>query len=86
MSRLRPPVQWAVLLAVSLAVAALLALAGFPAAFLLGPMLTGVALALQRGQVRVPRPFFFAAQALIGCLVAHAITARSWPRWWRTGR
>ena len=74
MSRLRRPGQWAVLLVVSLAVASLLALAGFPAAFLLGPMLTGVALALQGATVRVPRPCFFAAQALIGCLVAHAIT------------
>ncbi len=74
MSRLRPPLQWAVLLAVSLAAAALLAVAGFPAAFLLGPMLTGVALALNGASVRMPRPFFLGAQALIGCLVAHAIT------------
>jgi membrane AbrB-like protein len=86
LSRLRPAGQWGLLLVASLAVALLLALAGFPAAFLLGPMLTGVALALRGATVRMPRPCFLAAQALIGCLVAHAITgsivatvAADWP-------
>ncbi len=74
MSRLRPPWQWAILLGLSVALASALALAGFPAAFLLGPMLAGMALALRGATVRVRRPFFLAAQALIGCLVAHSIT------------
>ncbi len=74
MRRLHPAAQWALLLALSLCVAGLLAVAGFPAAFLLGPMLAGMALALRGATVRVKRPFFLAAQSLIGCLVAHAIT------------
>ena len=74
MSRLHPWSQWAVLFGLSLALATLLALAGFLAAFLLGPLLAGMALALRGATVRVKRPVFLAAQALIGCLVAHAIT------------
>lgn len=86
MTRLARPAQWAVLLALSLALAGLLAVAAFPAAFLLGPLLAGIALALRGATVRVPRACFLAAQALIGCLVAHAITgsiiatiAADWP-------
>ena len=74
LNRLHPWSQWAVLFGLSLALATLLALAGFPAAFLLGPLLAGMALALRGATVRVKRPVFLAAQALIGCLVAHAIT------------
>src|SRR4051812_17992372 len=87
MPPLRPAAQWALLLALSLALAALLALAAFPAAFLLGPLLTGIAMALRGGTtVRVPRTCFLAAQALNGCLVARAVTgsillslAADWP-------
>jgi membrane AbrB-like protein len=74
MAPLRPSAQWALLLALSLALAALLALAAFPAALLLGPLLAGIAMALRGATVRVPRACFLVAQALIGCLVAHAMT------------
>ena len=86
MAPLRPSAQWALLLALSLALAALLALAAFPAAFLLGPLLAGIAVALRGATVRVPRACFLVAQALIGCLVARAMTgsilltlAADWP-------
>jgi membrane AbrB-like protein len=74
MRRLRPWQQWLALLALSLVLAFLFQAAGLPAAFLLGPMLAGMALALCGAAVRVPRPGFFAAQGLIGCLVARALS------------
>ncbi|MEH3147126.1 MAG: AbrB family transcriptional regulator [Methylobacterium frigidaeris] len=66
--------QWSGLLAASAALAALLHLAGFPAALLLGPMLAGIAFGVGGARVRVPKPAFSGAQALIGCLVAHSVT------------
>jgi uncharacterized membrane protein AbrB (regulator of aidB expression) len=79
-------VQWTALLAGSAVFAALLELAAFPAALLLGPMLAGILLALNGGAIRVPRLPVTIAQTMIGCLVAHAITGdivvtffRNWP-------
>lgn len=67
--------RWAALLALSAALAAALILAGFPAAFLLGPMLVAIAFGAGGAGLSVPRPAFLAAQAMIGCLVAQAVTA-----------
>jgi uncharacterized protein len=84
--RLSTPAQWAVLLACSAVLAALLELAAFPAALLLGPMLGGILIALNGGAIRVPRLPVTISQTMIGCLVAHAITSdivftflRNWP-------
>ena len=67
--------QWTGLVAVSAPLSWLLDRAGFPAALLLGPMLAGLAFGLRGATVRVPAWGFSAAQAVIGCLVARAVTA-----------
>jgi len=84
--RLPLPAQWGVLLAVSIVLAALLELAALPAALLLGPMIAGILVATAGGRVRAPRLPVTAAQTMIGCLVARAITGdivvaflRDWP-------
>lgn len=85
MTSLRNAGQWALLAAVSIPLSWALQLADFPAAFLLGPMIAGVAFGLRGASVRVPKQGFAAAQALIGCMVARAFTpsilaslARDW--------
>ena len=65
--------QWCALVAASLVVSFVLKAAAFPAAFLLGAMLTGIAFGLKGSVARVPRVGFLAAQAIIGCLVARAL-------------
>lgn len=68
--------QWCALIAASLAVSFTLRAAAFPAAFLLGAMLTGIAFGLKGSVARVPRIGFLAAQAIIGCLVARALNPK----------
>ncbi len=67
--------QWLLLLAGSGGIAWLLEEAGLPAALLLGPMATGVVMGCLGATVRPPRMPYFAAQAVVGCLIAGAITA-----------
>jgi uncharacterized protein len=76
-----PPLQslpsaarWAVLLAASIAVTALLQWVKLPAAFLLGPAAAALMVQTRGGAVTVPRFSLIAAQAVLGCLVAHTIT------------
>lgn len=69
-----PLIQWGVLLAISAVVAGLLEMAGLPAALLLGPMIAAILVATSGSTIRVPRPPHFVAQAVIGCLIASAIT------------
>ena len=64
---------WIGLVAASAALSFLLHAAGFPASFLIGPMLTGMAFAVRGVQLAVPRPFLLCAQAIVGCLVARAL-------------
>ncbi len=86
LARLPRAGQWAVLLAVSAALAALLEVAALPAALLLGPMAAGILVGVGGGTIRVPRQPYLGAQAIIGCLIAGAITPtilvsflRDWP-------
>ncbi|MEK0084878.1 AbrB family transcriptional regulator [Geminicoccaceae bacterium SYSU G07066] len=72
--RLRTLTSWAVLLVLSLALAFTLQRAGLPAAFLLGALLVAMALALKGIDLRLPRFSFLGAQALIGCMIAEAVT------------
>ena len=67
---------WAALVAASAAIAYGLTLARFPAALLLGPMIAAIAFGVGGSHLSVPRPGFLAAQAMIGCLVAHAVTGQ----------
>ena len=66
---------WVALLAVSAALAYGLTLAHFPAALLLGPMLVAIVFGVRGAHIRIPKPAFQAAQALVGCLVAKSVTA-----------
>ena len=68
------PALWGTLIALSvLAVAGLHAI-GLPAAFLLGPLMAAILIQTTRGGVKVPRMLQAAAQAVIGCLIARAVT------------
>jgi len=86
LERLPPTAQWLVLLTLSLLFAAVLELARLPAALLVGPMLAAVIAGTNGATVRVPKPAFAAAQAMIGCLIAMSIStgilstfAQDWP-------
>lgn len=86
LARLPRAGQWALLLVVSAAIAALLEVAALPAALLLGPMVAGILVGVGGGTIRVPRRPYLGAQAIIGCLIAGAITPtilvsflRDWP-------
>jgi len=74
---LSPVIQWGVLAAGSLPLAALFSLIELPAALLLGAMTAGIIVACGGGSIRAPRRPALAAQAVIGCLVARAVTADS---------
>ena len=56
------------------ACAALLHLAGLPAAFFLGPMAAGVIMGVNGASIRVPRLPYIGAQAIMGAFIASAIT------------
>lgn len=74
LTRLPRLAQWGVLVTGSLFAASLLELAGLPASILLGPMAAAIVVETSGGAIRVPRLPHYAAQAIIGCLVASAIT------------
>jgi uncharacterized protein len=84
--KVSPTRQWAVLLVASLGFATLLEFADLPAALLLGPMIAGIVIGTNGGSIRSPRLPVVAAQTVVGCLVAHAITGdivvaflKDWP-------
>jgi membrane AbrB-like protein len=74
LGKLPAPLQWVVLLAASAVLSFLLGLVRLPAALLLGPMLAGIVAGIYGGSIRMPRLCVIAAQTVIGCLVARAIT------------
>ena len=67
---------WAALIAVSAALSYGLMRAQFPAALLLGPMIGAIAFGVGGSRLHVHRAGFQASQAMIGCLVAHAVTGQ----------
>lgn len=66
--------KWAVLGAASIALGALLQRAHVPAAWLIGPMVVAIALAIRGFEGRLPRVGFTIAQALIAVTVSQTIT------------
>ena len=66
--------NWPALIALSLPLTAVLEWAAFPAAFLLGPMIAAMVFAIGGAPVRLKRRYLVAAQALIGCRIAQALT------------
>ncbi|MEE7477226.1 AbrB family transcriptional regulator [Methylobacterium hispanicum] len=73
-SLFRAVALWGALVAASALLAFGLYRAQFPAALLVGPMLAAIAFGVGGAGIGVPRTAFMAAQAIIGCLVAHAVT------------
>jgi len=67
-------VFWLLLSAFSLFTGWALDRAGFPAAFLVGPMLCGIVVSLTGLGLALPRKLFLFAQSIIGCAVANCIT------------
>jgi membrane AbrB-like protein len=83
---LRRLLPWSALLVASVLVAELVRRAGFPASYLLGPMLCAVAFGVAGIELRLSRPFQSFSQGIIGCLVARSLTpgilgsiAHDWP-------
>jgi len=76
MRRLIPAnaISWVALLACSLLLGGLFRREGVPAAFLIGPLICGIAFSAWGVRLRVARPLFFCAQAMIGGAVAESIT------------
>jgi membrane AbrB-like protein len=72
-----PLTQWTLLIGGSVLLAALFGMAHLPAALLLGPMVAGILVGCNGGSIRAPRQPVFAAQTIVGCLVARAITGDS---------
>lgn len=75
LGRRSTPLQWAVLLVLSLLLAGAMELAGIPAALLMGPMVAGAIVGLNGGSIRLPRLLVFLSQALIGTMIAGSINA-----------
>lgn len=65
--------QWALLGSLSLLFAGIFELVRLPASLLIGPMLAAIILGTNGARVRVARPAFAAAQAVVGCLIATSI-------------
>lgn len=59
---------------ISAAISSLLLWLHLPAALLLGPMAAGILFSLRGGSLSVPRSYFLAAQAIIGCMIAQTLT------------
>jgi uncharacterized protein len=68
------PARWVALVALSVLAGAGLHEIGLPAAFLLGPLMAAIVIQTTGGGVRVPPLLQAAAQAVIGCLIARAVT------------
>lgn len=71
--------QWAGMLMLSVLLAAILELAGFPAALLIGPMLAAVAFGVNGARVAVPASLNAGAMAVVGCLIAASISPEFLP-------
>jgi membrane AbrB-like protein len=66
--------QWCAFITTTLLVSWLLAVAGFPSAILLGPMLVAIVFGVRGSAIRTKRPLLQFAQAIAGCLIAQNLT------------
>src|SRR5262249_55569734 len=83
---LRRLLPWPALLVASVLLAEVARRAGFPASYLLGPMLCAVAFGVAGIDLRLTRLFQSFSQGIIGCLVARSLSpailksiAHDWP-------
>jgi membrane AbrB-like protein len=79
-------VSWAVLIGLTGVLTVGMRLAHIPAALMLGPMLSAIVVALVRPGAKLPKASTVVAQAVMGCLIAHALSphllvalAPQWP-------
>lgn len=86
LARLPAATRWGLLVVLSVVFAAALETVRIPAALLLGPMIAGILIGANGGAVRIPRLGYLGAQAVVGCLIASAISfdivsafLRKWP-------
>ncbi|EMM6761696.1 AbrB family transcriptional regulator [Pluralibacter gergoviae] len=70
----KAPAQWGRLLLLTAGISAALLWCHLPAALLLGPMIAGIICSLCGASLRVPRPCFLAAQAVIGAMIAGTLS------------
>ncbi|HXP94964.1 MAG TPA: AbrB family transcriptional regulator [Candidatus Binatia bacterium] len=66
--------MWILLVAAAVAAAFGMQYVAMPAPWMIGPLIAGIAFACAGVHRRLPRSFFIAAQAVIGCLFAQAFT------------
>jgi membrane AbrB-like protein len=66
--------QWVGLLTVSAVISLVWGAAGLPAALMLGPMISGIAFAVNGLRLPVPRLPYLGAQGLLGAMIASAVT------------
>lgn len=66
--------SWGLLLALTIVLVAVMRLAHLPAALMLGPMVAGIVVALGAPGAALPRGSALAAQAVLGCLIATALS------------
>tara|TARA_Y100001936_G_C16094251_1_gene690231 strand:- start:10759 stop:11805 length:1047 start_codon:yes stop_codon:yes gene_type:complete len=64
---------WFAVIAASAVFGYLLHLTGFPAAFLVGPMLVGMVFSVRGAKLHVPRVYLVGSQAVVGVLVASSL-------------
>jgi membrane AbrB-like protein len=74
LARVSRPANWTLLAAGTIVLSGLLELAGLPAALLLGALIAAILAETNGGALRVPRLPYYAAQAIIGCMIARVIT------------
>jgi membrane AbrB-like protein len=65
---------WIAIVLAAVGAAFFMQFVGMPAAWMIGPLIAGIAFACAGVQRRIPRSIFIAAQAVIGCLFAQAFT------------
>lgn len=68
-----PHWHWVVLVTLSILLSAAFGAISLPAAQLLGPMIAAIVLALRGVDIAVPRVAFFAAQGVVGTLIARGV-------------
>ena len=73
MSLRRKRAAWLLLAVGSVGVASLMRELHVPAAFMLGPMLAAIVVALSGAGIRLHKNYSLGAQAVMGCLIAHLI-------------
>mgnify|MGYP003115696650 FL=1 len=84
--RLFKPVQWLLLISVSLVFSVLLHDWNVPASLLVGPMIIGIAMGTNGATISMPKPLYLGAQSVLGVMIGGSMTvgiltsfASDWP-------